>query len=142
MRYAISVVENENIIDGYDMKVPGLYAASTISSMDEVNEIVSILKNYMELYDIPKALYPVLKLYKIYDTSDDWINDHGGHPTDQELLHFADNYLKNTVSASYYSKYRSESEMNHMRNMAARLGYLEESEYTSGTTETVDLPIE
>lgn len=44
MRYAISVVENENIIDGYDMKVPGIYAASTISSMDEVSQIVKVLK--------------------------------------------------------------------------------------------------
>lgn len=44
MRYAISVVENENIIDGYDMKVPGLYTDSTISSMDEVSQIVKVLK--------------------------------------------------------------------------------------------------
>lgn len=140
MRYAITVVENENIIDGYGMNVPGLYA-KTLSSMDEVSQIVSILKNYMELYDIPKALYPVLKLYKIYDTSDDWIKDHGGHPTDQELLHFADNYLKNTVASSGYNEYRTKREMETMRNMVARLGYLEESEYTSGTAETVDLPI-
>lgn len=140
MRYAITVVENENIIDGYGMNVPGLYA-KTLSSMDEVSQIVKVLKNYMDIHHIPKALYPVLKLYKIYDTSDDWIKDHGGHPTDQELLHFADNYFKNTVSSSGYNEYRTKREMETMRNMAARLGYLEESEYTSGTAETVDLPI-
>lgn len=141
MRYAISVVENDNIVDGYGMNVPGLYA-KTLSSMDEVNEIVSILKNYMELYDIPKALYPVLKLYKIYDTPEDWINDHGGYPTNQEFVQFAERYMRNTVASSGYNEYRTKREMKTMRNMAARLGYLEESEYTRGTAETVDLPIE